>query len=107
MTDHERARELYWKIFQRKFYPSDPQDETDAAIERITDALQAQRRAVWEEAATHNHPRMYWVCGCGWTSGANLAQCARCGRTVTEGNGISLEDDLRNCIRAKAKELEP
>ena len=52
MTDHERARELYWKIFQRKFYPSDPQDETDAAIERITEAFQAVRRAVWEEAAS-------------------------------------------------------
>lgn len=103
MTDQERARELRLRL--DNFITRDGDWDTEQQAEQaITEALQVVRREVWEEAATHNHPRMYWVCSCGWTSGANLAQCSQCGRTVTEGNGISLEDDLRNCIQAKATE---
>ena len=89
MTDHERARELYWKIFQRKFYPSDPQDETDAAIECITEAFQAQRREVWREAAKKFDKKFFAT--------DHRLDSTRDYRV----------DEFYEWLRAKAKEMEP
>jgi hypothetical protein len=33
-----------------------------------------------------------WNCGCGHVNGSNLATCARCGRTPSEGNATGNDD---------------
>jgi hypothetical protein len=34
---------------------------------------------------------MGWTCGCGWNNGINLAVCATCGRTPSEGFGVGFD----------------
>ena len=58
------------------------------------------------EAGTAISPQAaLWVCGCGWTNGANLATCAQCTRTPIEGNALPYTSDAyRAHQRANAAE---